>query len=353
MKKTGPWKTLLKGFLFWLVWPLSWVFWVLVETKNKLFDWGWLRSSSLSKPVISIGNLAMGGTGKSPLTMALIAFFQDRGLKVGVLSRGYGRRNPKLGLRVTAETDYRDGGDEPVMMARRFPDVLIGVGPSRLKAAEALGEVPDVYLVDDGFQHRQLARDLDIVLLDVTQSEPKLFPRGNFREGWRGLRRADVVVLTRCRSGDDRSAWQKKIGRVNSTAIVLACDFQPQALLGLDGRPVAELTGLKGRKVAAFAGIGNPKPFFESLERLGAILLAAKPLADHEPFEAPAREAWLRSVQEMGAEMIVTTEKDAVKLDNHAGFGIVIAFLSTGVAWIDETVFFNLLEQIATQKDPE
>ena len=353
MKNQGLKNANWKGLLIWLVWPLSWLFGLLVATRNKLFDWGWRRSEPLPKPVISVGNLAMGGTGKSPLTMAFIEHFQSMGLTVGVLSRGYGRRNPKTSLRVTSETDYRDGGDEPVMMARRFPKALIGVGPSRIEAAKALGETPDVYLVDDGFQHRQLKRDLDVVLLDATQPAPKLFPRANFREGWSGLRRADVVVLTRMQTGFDRDDWRVKIHQVNPKAMILACDFEPREICGLDGQVLADLEIFKKKKIAAYAGLGHPGPFFDSLERLGADVVARKILTDHESFEAEARKSWFQKVIEMGAEMVVTTEKDAVKLDNHAGFGIVIAFLSTGVVWNSQSEFFNLLKQIATQKDPE
>ena len=349
----APSKPGFSRYFRYLAWPLAVVFGLLARLRLWLYRHGIFSVSRLSRPVISIGNLAMGGTGKSPLTMDLIEFFQDQGLRVAVLSRGYGRQEPKRSLQVTAQTSFRDGGDEPVMMARRYPRALIAVGPSRHTAANALAEKPDVYLLDDGFQHRQLHRDLDLVLLDVTQASPRLFPLGMFREGWWGLRRADAVILTRWEIDTNMKFWRERVHREKPGIPLLACRFKPLKLHHLNGEFADEVDVLKEMRIAAYAGIAKPHLFFESLKNLGADLVATKALADHGVFPINEAANWFQTVARLGVDAVITTEKDAVKLDNHEGFGIVVLFISTGVIWQDRSPLEQILKKLSPQKESE
>lgn len=329
-----------------IAWPLSLLFAGAVWLKNAFFAWGIFKTKALKKPVLAIGNLAMGGTGKSPMTMALVELLQAMGLKVAVLSRGYGRQDPKTSLQVTAATPYRVGGDEPVMIARRFPNCLVAVGPSRWLAAQALAEEPDIYLVDDGFQHRQLKRDYDLVLLSLHHQMPRLFPVGWYREGWTALRRAHGVVLTGWHPEALLEPWQQELKRRAPALPHWVCQFKPIALHQVGSRESLPLSFLNQTKVAAYAGIANPAPFFKSLSEMGAEVLETKALADHASFSKTEMAAWIQSLKKKGVEAVVTTEKDAVKLDNHGGFAIVIIFLSTGVVWKDQAPLETIVKKL-------
>ena len=336
----------------WITGPASLVFRGMVTFKNLLYDWRILPVSRLPKPVISIGNLSMGGTGKSPITMALVESLCQTGLQVAVLSRGYGRKSPKDALWVKADTLAEIGGDEPVMMARRYPSIWVAVGPSRLSAAKVLPGIPDVYLLDDGFQHRQLHRDLDIVLINVSQSLPQWFPKGFFRETLPSLQRADWVVLTHCCNPKEAQAWEERIARQKESLPVAKCRFQPKELKEVGSSRVESLDLLKDLPVAAYAGIANPLPFFQTLQDLGAQLQLRHVLKDHEGFTPEGFRTWLRKAKMQGVRAVITTEKDAVKLDKHEVFDIVVFFLTTGVVWAEPTPMDAIIK-LSRKKESE
>jgi len=312
--------------------PLVWLYAGLVRLNNFLYDRGLRTIDRLDRPVISVGNLAMGGAGKTPICVDLARRLSGRGLRVAVLSRGYKRRDPKTPRRAMPDGDWRDYGDEPTMIARRLPDVWVGVAAARVDAAElARPWRPDVYLLDDGFQHRRLHRDFDLVLLDVTRDMPSLVARDLFRERWPALRRAHAVALTRW-DGRDTAAWEAKIRGMNPRAALLRVGFEPRRLLTLDGRDLG-LESLRGRRVAAFAGLAEPGQFFKSLERLGAELALTRALADHQPLEGEGLRRFLDEAEGLGAELIVCTEKDAVKLERTAASAILLCFLAVEPLW--------------------
>ena len=329
-----------------LLYPLAWFFALLVWLRNAAFRWGIFSVKRLDQPVISIGNLAMGGTGKSPVCAALIGILQERGKRVALLSRGYGRKNPELCLRVEPDGDWRLCGDEPLMIARRHAMARVAVGPSRFAAAMCLpADSVDVFVIDDGFQHRYLARNFDVVLIDLTQPWPRMFPLERFREGWGALKRADLVVLTRWHAGLDTAPWEQKIRTCNPSLPLLKVGFEPVRLLGLDGSS-QPLTFLDRKKIGAFCGIARPEPFFESLEALGAIPEVILRLKDHQPMTEPRLKFFAQRCRERGLEVIVTTEKDAVKLDKNWDFDILVYFLSIEVKWEDQTSLNSILDRL-------
>lgn len=322
----------------WLLLPFAILFMLLVRLKNWLYDRGWLKQQRLDKPVISVGNLSFGGTGKSPMVAELARLLSERGLRVAVLSRGYGRRNPKAVLRVDPSGDWRDFGDEPYMLARRLKDVQVCVGPSRFAAAQAVEGAVDVYLIDDGFQHRQLHRDVDLVLVDLTQPMPTWRPPFPFREPLASLRRAHGVVLTRWQRGHDTTAWREAIdaavGVRKPDLPVLAAGFVPRGLFHLNGEAVA-LDALRGHKVGWFAGIAQPQKFARTLVALGAEPDACLALEDHEAVTEARLKTFAADCRRQGMRFIVTTEKDAAKLDPALDFAIVVVFLTIDVFWED------------------
>ena len=317
-----------------LLFPISLLFGAVAVIRNWSFDLGLRRSRRLEKPVISVGNLAMGGSGKTPVVIELCRMFGEAGLRVAVLSRGYGRREPGSVRLVDPEGDWRDFGDEPLMIARRCPGARVCVGPSRFEAARALGDwAPDLYLVDDGYQHRQLTRDLNLLLINLQQPMPRVFPMGMFREGWGAVKRADAVLLTRWDGILDTEHWERKIRALHPRVPILRLGMKPSCLAPLSGGRNADLARLRGRRIGAFCGIAGPRSFLAALKELGAGLQAVETLRDHEPMSGDRLEGFLDRCRNSGVGWVVTTEKDAVKLDKTRDFDILLYSLLIDVSW--------------------
>lgn len=271
---------------------LSAIFGVGVEVRNALYDRQMLKSRRLAGPVVSIGNLSTGGSGKTPFVILLGELLKSRGVSFDVLSRGYGRKTK--GVRVVDPAgSARDFGDEPLLIARRL-EVPVIVGEDRYAAGRAAEEKFGVrlHLLDDGFQHRALARDFDIVLVTPEDARDRLLPVGRLREPPAALKRAHAVVLT---SGadwtrfplDGKLVWRARRG-------IVPKDLPPHPL--------------------AFCGIARPQSFFLQLRAAGIAPAAEAVYRDHHAYtEADVRE--LEALrQHSGAGGFVTTEKDAVNL---------------------------------------
>ncbi|OPY04224.1 MAG: Tetraacyldisaccharide 4'-kinase [Syntrophaceae bacterium PtaB.Bin038] len=296
-----------------------------VRARNRLFDLGALPQRDVGCPVVSVGNLTAGGTGKTPMAIRTAGMLRDRGMRPAVLSRGYGGRStaPVLvvsdGRQLLAGPD--EAGDEPVLIARRLPGVPVLAGPKRAVtgryAREHLGA--DVLVLDDGFQHRWIRRDLDIVLLDSRRplGNGHLLPRGPLREPPASLERAGVVVLTR--SGERGDAPGGALAGLLAGRPVLRARIRPTKLVAADGTEMP-LPHLAGRRVFAFAGIARPESFRRTLEGLGACLAGFRALPDHHRYTAEDVRQIGRALVESGAEILVTTEKDGVKLSGLAAF---------------------------------
>jgi tetraacyldisaccharide 4'-kinase len=290
--------------------------------RGALFDRGLLAGARAQAPVISIGNLSVGGAGKTPATLAIAGRLLERGRAVAILSRGYGA--VRSDARVVADgrrvlLTAAEGGDEPVLAARRLPGVRVLCGPRRADlartAVESLGA--DALLLDDGFQHRALARDLDVVVLDAANpfGNGHLLPRGPNREPPSALRRAGLVWLSRAdRAGEGALARLRALAReatgrdpVESRHEVV--DVLDAALSRSLGREA-----LRGRRVLALSGLARPGSFRATLDALGAVVVRERAFPDHHRFtEAEVLEA-LREAGEAGCDAVATTEKDAVRL---------------------------------------
>ena len=279
-----------------------------VSWRNRRYDAHPDLVKKVPVPVVSVGNLSLGGTGKTPLVAWLARWFRDQGVRVTIVSRGYG-----------ASPGARN--DEALELESQLPDVPHILNPDRVAAAEMAIEEFECQLIilDDGFQHRRLHRDLDIVLVDATQpfGYGHVFPRGTLREPMRGLSRADVIALTRANLVDDetRKRIRERLGAYGSQAIMIEVKQQPD-LLGSSSGETSEIRTLHRAGVAAFCGIGNPQNFRSTLALCDYQVIAFREYPDHHPYsreDIQSLTAWIESNSEV--EAVVCTTKDLVKIE--------------------------------------
>jgi tetraacyldisaccharide 4'-kinase len=275
--------------------------------RNYLYDKELLPVASSRVFVMSIGNITWGGTGKTPLTALIARHFIDRRYRVAIVSRGYKRRSRGLHLisdgKGVLDSDWRIAGDEAFWLASQIPQALVVVSESRKRALKFLSRHNvDFVLMDDAFQHRKVFRNFDLVLVDSSENltKQKVIPFGKLREPVDSLKRADAVVLTQIReSSGNTMKWIEE----NITAPVFHADYH-----------AINIEAFRGKKVAAFCGIGAPRHFFRLIEENGALLFWRKKFPDHHSY---SREDLLRIESEAiiaDAELLLTTEKDAVKI---------------------------------------
>ena len=277
---------------------------IAVQWRNRAFDTSHRQIHRVDVPVISVGNLTVGGTGKTPMVEWLAKWFRERDVRVCLISRGYG-----------AEAGARN--DEALELEQKLPDVPHLQNPDRVAAARTAVEEfeTELLLLDDGFQHRRIHRDLDIVLLDALEpfGYDSLLPRGLLREPVSSLARADVVALSRADAVDER--WRAEIREVAMrhapNAIWIELTHQPHQFLDSQGN-IATIDSLCGRPIAAFCGIGNPAGFRHTLEACGLEVVAFRDFPDHHSYT----EADITSLAELAcnAKSLVCTHKDLVKI---------------------------------------
>lgn len=293
------------------LWPFSLLYGGGVVLRNSLFDARIRRVERLPVPVISVGNLTVGGTGKTPLVMWLLERARAAGRKPGVLARGYGRA-PGAEL-----------NEEGEMIAARFPDVPQVQNPDRVAGGqELLRSGVDLVVLDDGFQHRRVHRDCNVLCLDArfAAEDRMMLPAGRLREPLSGMRRADVVVLTRADalSPDDieirMAAVRTRVGR---DVPVFAARHRPRDLLSMPGGEVVPLTELDGRSVALVSAVAQPAAVRETVAGLGAKVALHKSWRDHHRFTRAELDEVAESVRSTGARLVVT-EKDEPKMTDWA-----------------------------------
>jgi tetraacyldisaccharide 4'-kinase len=274
--------------------PLGTIFGAGVRVRNALYDHGLIRVKTLQGPTISVGNLSVGGAGKTPFVLLLGGLLKQRGIQFDVLSRGYGRKTAGV-LEVDPAGCSRDFGDEPLLIARRLA-IPVVLGEDRYEAGEVAEAKygPQFHLLDDGFQHRQLARDFDIVLVTPEDARDRILPAGRLREPIASINRADAIVLTSGASADAFPTAGKLVWRVRRG--ILPKDIPP--------RPVV------------FCGVARPQNFLLQLRTAGIEPVAEALYRDHHAYtETDVRDLLqLKAQSEAGG--FVTTEKDAVNLGN-------------------------------------
>ena len=305
-----------------LLLPLVPLYGAGVAIRNGLFDIGLLRSKKVNVPVISVGNLSAGGSGKTPLVELLARRLMQAGRKVAIISRGYKRQS--TGTLVVSNggvqcAEAAAAGDEPAQMASKLTGAVVVVDERRSRGAEyAIQKFgADVILLDDGFQHRYLKRDVDIVVIPVNEVEKpgSLLPAGNRREPISSLRRASFIALSRCESLEDFSKanaiLQKRIQKP-----VIGLTTKVSAFRRASSRFSVDLGGLKGKTAIAFSGIGTPRAFVRTVQALGLELKRHVVFPDHHAYEAGDLRSLETLMKDSGADYCITTEKDVARLSS-------------------------------------
>jgi tetraacyldisaccharide 4'-kinase len=299
---TGPAAILVRAVLLVASVPYGLIVWA----RNALYDTGCLRASRVPVPVVCVGNLTTGGTGKTPLVVWLAQIVRSGGKRAAILTRGYGTRAAVL-------------SDEPAELSAACPEVPVIVNPDRVAgAAQAVEQHgAEVLLMDDGFQHRRLARDLDIVAVDATApfGYGRLLPAGLLREPASGLARAQAIVLTRCDQVEPASlaSIERRIRHLNPTATLARAVHEPSGIRTRGGASM-DLDAIADMRVFAFCGLGNPEAFFETLRRIGGILTGSRVFDDHHDYTNDCLASVLAEARSNGAQLALTTAKDWTKL---------------------------------------
>lgn len=307
---------------------------------------GWLRPARLEAAVVSVGNLAVGGTGKTPLAAWLALELHRRGRRVTLASRGYGGVASRSGA-VVVVSDGRfvhsraeEAGDEPMLLASLAPGVPVVVARNRatagLRAISAFGA--EILVLDDGFQHHRLHRDVDIVTLDGARglARGRVLPRGPLREGTRALRFADAVGVV---DGPLSELDAALLERRAPAAFRFEASRRPAGLRSLDGAPVGPPSSLEGREVGLLSGIAQPDSFRRTVEALGARVVAERRFPDHHRYRASDVEGLRRQAQRW-----ITTQKDAIKLLPSWLDGVEVASLEIAVSVEGGRVLVDWLE---------
>lgn len=295
-----------------------------VGLRNMLYDIGLLPSKTVDCPVVSIGNITSGGTGKTPCAIYVVGKLRELGFKPAIVTRGYGHSD---GVAAPGNVHGADSGasDEVMLMARALPETPIVVDKDRVRGARAAIERhdADIIVLDDGFQHRRLKRDIDIVLVDALNpfGYDAILPRGLLREDPANLKRASLIVLSHTDQvgyieiTGIKSRMKSILGGVNPVLSI----HQPISLEGVSTSDSFDLEMVNGQKALAYCALGNPESFRETLERLNALVLSFRPYPDHHRFTKEDIDKVQSAAERLHCTFIVVTEKDAVKLRRMEG----------------------------------
>ncbi len=289
---------------------------VIIALRNLAYSKGWLKAYIAGVPVISIGNITTGGTGKTPLVIWLCKFLQQKQFRCAILTRGY-----KTHTQIRGTSDKRRATkiDEPAILAESCPQAKIIVNPDRIAAARQAVERfgANVLIMDDGFQHRRLARDLDIVTIDATSplGYGKMLPAGLLREPVVALKRADAVVITRCNQvgENELDELEKKLRLLNSDMTIARSMHRPVYAKSTDGRKI-KIDELKDKRILAFCGIANPDAFFNTVNELGCDIVGSKIYDDHYQYTDGCLADIYEQAANSKADFVLTTQKDWTKI---------------------------------------
>ena len=333
--------------------PVSFLYKLGVLLRHRLFDWGILKQEKFDIPVVCIGNITVGGTGKTPMAEMVIAYMAQRH-HVALISRGYGRRT-KGYIEVTPESHYREVGDEPLQIKRKFPDTVVVVCEKRAEGIRRLRqEHPEVDLVvmDDGFQHRYVEPKVNIVMIDATRpvQHDRMLPAGNLRDLPEQLHRAHYFIVTKCPENMapiDRRILRKVLVQVAYQRVYFTRfeSFRPRPLF-----PEFVDEGLNyGQQVIAMSGIGNPGPFVEGLRNNYKVIEDVR-FDDHHVYRVKDMKLVANLLAKHPKAAIIMTEKDAVKMSHPEKIPAEVRkrmyFLPINISFIDdsETDFLQKLE---------
>jgi tetraacyldisaccharide 4'-kinase len=320
-----------------LLWLPAKLYELVVRLRVAAYETGYRQPKRLDAMVISIGNLTLGGTGKTPMVDYVARYLKSEDRSVAILTRGYGRTSsgmrilnaPRAAVATNAsgpsndssgKPSYREFGDEPLMLARALPDVPVVINKDRHAGGQwAINELgADVLVLDDGYQHLQLARDLNILLIDATDPFGgfEMVPFGRLREPLYGLKRADAVIVTRADQPFDQGQTSAILRHfVGDKTPVIYVYSSIMRLRHIESDEAYETSQFVGWKAALLCGIGNPQAFANDILQAGIHIVSENFFPDHHAFTQEELDRATRDAQDSEADMIVTTEKDAVRLE--------------------------------------
>jgi tetraacyldisaccharide 4'-kinase len=335
--------------------PLSLLYDAVTRTRLSLYRRGTFHTTRLPRPVISVGNITTGGTGKTPLVEWVARTLAASGRKVCILTRGYGRKDPHLQVIVSDGygllASSSEAGDEPYLLAANLAGMAAVISSADRIAAgqEAINDFgSDCFVLDDGFQHLRLARDLNIVTIDATNpwGGGSLLPSGRLREKPEGLRRADCIVITRCDQAGSLDALRKEIRRLAGNRPIFHSQMKTSRVSSLKNGPGSLASPAR---LAAFCAIGNPSAFFEHLRRSGYDLVSQTSFPDHHIFSQDEIDSLVGGAKEAGANSLITTAKDAVKL-RALSFSIPCYVLEIEISIENAEEFARMITEVTKEK---
>jgi tetraacyldisaccharide 4'-kinase len=343
--------------------PLATLYGAITQARLALYRRGILNVSKLDAPVISVGNLTTGGTGKTPLVEYVARVIAAEGQKACVLTRGYGRESPRErvlvsdGVHVLA--DENEAGDEPRLLAENLQGLAAVVSDANRFAAGrwAIAELgSEVLVLDDGFQHVQLARDLNVAVVDAIDAWAggHLLPRGRLREPRTELTRADCIVITRADQADDIDSLKREIEKVSNNRTLFTSRMRVTGLRPLHEKAFRIEAGPKpeiASPVAVFCAIGNPPSFIKQVEQEGYDVVAVTRFPDHHKYDLRDVGSIVEKAKMAGARSLITTAKDAVKLRDLC-FEIPCYVLDIEICLDEETRFVEMIHAAIARKSP-
>ena len=307
-------------FLKYLVYPFALVYGIIIICRNSFYNLGFFKSYKLPCTVISVGNLTVGGTGKTPTVIFLAKYLQKKNKKVTILSRGFGRSSRGTILVTDGNNtkySWQEVGDEPYLMAKLLNGVPIIVDKNRVRGGMfAIKNFnTDIILLDDGFQHRSIIRDLDFVLINSRdkQSDHNLIPSGILREPWLNIDRSSAIILTKSNIYDPQPFLLTKIKKTQKPLIKSTIQLSQSSLQDKTKLNIAQYTGAK---VAIISAIGDNTGFYNSVTKYGFEIVCEITFPDHFHYTINTLQKINNKVIKSDAELIITTEKDWIKIDN-------------------------------------
>ncbi len=305
----------------WFLYPLSWIYQLAGNVRLLLYQNGICKQKELNARVISVGNITAGGTGKTPLVMYIAEKLKEKNKKVAILSRGYKRKYKEMVdlNKITFEkASWEEVGDEPYLMAQRLPAIPIIVTRHRnLSGSYAIEKYgAEILILDDGFQHLKLRRDINLVVIDSTNpfGNGKLLPAGTLREPLSSLKRADIFVLTKTDQISDLKEVINTLRRYNSKAPIVESIYRIRSVERLSDDLSVDPKELENKRAYAFSGIGNPASFENSLRQLKINILRHRVYSDHFSYRPKDLLSLIEEAKNLGVDFIITTEKDSVRI---------------------------------------
>ncbi len=339
----------LHTLFFFLLIPLSWIYGLMIWMRNCLYNTGLLRSVSFDIPIISIGNITMGGTGKTPMVIYLAKLLQRNGYKPGIVSRGYGRSSRGLIMVHDGKELLRDVdmvGDEPYLIGKVLNTVPIIASKNRIAGIRGLLDncQVDIVILDDALQHRKVKRNMDLVMISACDKHEDyhLLPWGKLREPLRNLNRAQYVIYTRTKRFQ-KPPLHKIINpylKNNSTVSIMQPVLMKMDNVGYHKTLPAD------ESVFAFCGIGNPDFFMQTVKDVGLNIVGKRIFQDHQKYNSKVLHNLLVQIESSKCRAVVTTEKDMVKISESFMKKIIFYVIKIDVVFENDSDVFNLIKPI-------